>query len=107
MLLKKAHVKREQAHIDSVENSKEVEHERPTILMDCFWFTGAFTLLSSVFVNSVAVNYSSIIMVAGTSPLTIIFNAILAAAILKEKFVWLTDGLMVAILVVGTVICTA
>jgi len=54
----------------------------------------------SQFFNGFAIGLGNIILISSTSCLTIVFTCIMSPIILKEKFVWVRDG--VTILLVGS-----
>lgn len=66
------------------------------------WLFGLFLLCFTNIFNLLALYLGSILLIASTACVTIIFNAVLSPLLLKEKFKCFPDGLTVILLSLGS-----
>jgi len=59
----------------------------------------------SVYVNGLALNYGSVVLISSMTGLNLVFADILAPVLFGETFVWRIDGVVCIILIIGSAIC--
>lgn len=104
-ILMKIGALRYERSLNANDKSREQVGMTNVIIFNWQYISGFLLLLGSLIINSVAINYASIILISTTSCVTIIFNAILTPFLLHERFNWRVDGLMIAFLLTGTTLC--
>ena len=68
------------------------------------WYAGLLLLGIAQTLNAFALNYGNIILIASTSCITIIFNAIMSPILLGEIFIWKIDGTSTVLIAIGCTI---
>jgi len=69
------------------------------------WIIGVAIALVGIYLNGLALNYGTVVLLSSTTGFTLIFSDILAPIVFGEKFTWGVDGLIAGILIVGSSIC--
>lgn len=69
------------------------------------WLFGVFIAAFSMYLNGLALNYASAVLITSTTGFTLVINDILAWAVFGEKFDFKKDGLSDIILSLGSIIC--
>lgn len=74
-------------------------------MLSPLWLFGVFIGIFSIYLNGLALNYASAMLVSSTVGFTLVINDILAWAVFGEKFDIKKDGLSNVILSLGSIIC--
>lgn len=69
------------------------------------WLFGVFIAAFSVYINGLALNYGSAVLLTSTTGFTLVINDLLAWTVFGEKFDIRRDGLSDLILSLGSIIC--
>ena len=76
-----------------------------SVFFSPLWLFGVLIAAFSMYINGLALNYASAVLITSTTGFTLVINDILAWAVFGEKFDMKKDGLSDVILSLGSIIC--
>lgn len=83
----------------------ENTENKPKLYCRPQWLFGLFLLIFGQILNTLALGYASVILLASTCCFTIIFNSILAPILLGENFQIVNEGLTINLIIIGSTLC--